>query len=121
MQEETIISDSIEWHLHNLSDYSHANVTDSFADELLLLENSIPNLHGFTPWSEPELVNASTYLIEEEDTRILPLSIWFNSIDLTPIQIDLFGQSVVYMKNESYSVYNILDSEGAMKVGLVIY
>ena len=121
VQEEILVSDSIEWHLHNLSNYSYANVTDSFADELLPLDNSIPNQYGFTPWPEPELVNASTYLIEEEDTRILPLSIWFNSIDLTPIQIDLFGQSVVYMKNESYSVYNILDSYGVMKVGLVIY
>ena len=80
-----------------------------------------PTNMDFTPWPEPELVNASTYLIEDQDTRILPLSIWFNSIDLTPIQIDLFGQSVVYMKNESYSVYNILDSDGSMKVGLVIY
>ena len=121
VQEQILVSDSIEWHLHNLSEYSHTNVQDSFVDELLPLENSIPNQHGFTPWPEPELVNASTYLIEEEDTRILPLSIWFNSIDLIPIQIDLFGQSVVYMKNSSYSVYNILDSEGDMKVGLVIY
>ncbi len=120
-QEEILVSDSIEWHFHNLSDYSHTNITDSFADEILPLGDSIPNQHGFTPWPEPELVNASTYLLEDEDTRILPLSIWFNSIDLTPIQIDLFGQSVVYMKNESYSVYNILDSDGAMKVGLVIY
>ena len=47
--------------------------------------------------------------------------LWFNSIDLTPIQIDLFGQSVVFMQNESQSVYNILASDGSMKVGLVIY
>ena len=80
-----------------------------------------PNQYGFTPWPEPELANVSTYLIEDEDTRILPLSIWFNSIDLTPIQIDLFGQSVVFMQNESQSVYNILASDGSMKVGLVIY
>ena len=120
-QEETIISDSIEWHLHNISEYPHTNITDSIADGILPLDNTIPNQYGFTPWPEPELANVSTYLIEDEDTRILPLSIWFNSIDLTPIQIDLFGQSVVFMQNESQSVYNILASDGSMKVGLVIY
>ena len=62
-------------------------------------------------------MNAGCYEREFKDI----ITSFFNSIDLTPIQIDLFGQSVVYMKNESYSVYNILDSDGAMKVGLVIY
>ena len=121
VQEVILAPDSIEWHLQNLSDYSHSNILDSFADEILSLDNSIPNRHGFTPWMEPELDNASTYLIDDEDIRILPLSTWFNSIGLTPIQIDIFGESVVYMKNESFSVYNILVSDGSMKVGLVIY
>ena len=121
VQEEILVLESIEWHLHNLSEYPHTNIADSFADRILPLENPIPNQYGFTPWSEPELSNVSTYLVEDEDTRILPLSAWFASLELTPIQIDLFGQSVVFMKNESYSVYNILDSGGVMKVGLVIY
>lgn len=119
--ESTQIPEMLEWQIQNTSVYTSANTTEILASEVVSAENLIPNDIGYTPPFEVALLNVSTYVLDNQLNTIAPLSAWFNAVDLIPIQLDLFGDSVVHLRANSSNIYNVIGPTGLLKVGLVIY
>ena len=120
-RDRVIIDGMTEWRKADLSGYLPEGDLSHIISEVISVGDLAPNYHGYTPTSHGGINNVSTYNFTDDMTRLSPLSAWFNSLGLIAIDFATTGESLVWISNEVGHVYNVIDANGALRLGLSIY
>tara|TARA_B100001248_G_scaffold183411_1_gene139694 strand:- start:3467 stop:4501 length:1035 start_codon:yes stop_codon:yes gene_type:complete len=119
--ETVLVDQTASWEHNNLAEYPTNNSTEEFPFEILQLDNVIPNEHGFTPWHDTAINTVTSYNITDDEARFMPLSAWFYSINMVPLEFNIRGKSLVHISSQTADIYNILNPDNSLSMGLVIY
>ena len=120
-REQIVIHGVTEWSEADVSSYVPAGDLPNIISEILSVDDLVLNDYGYTPTSYGAINNVSTYNFTDNNLRLSPLSAWFNSLGLITVNFATTGESLVWISNEFSDVYNLIDTDGILRLGLTIY
>jgi len=109
------------WARQNISSIPIGTPDESILDEVIDRGNQTQNDIATCPNNIGNPTTASTYPITNTLGQISPLSSWFLALDMTPITLHNFGNTYVHIEYSEYSCYNLLNLDGEIELGLIIY
>ena len=115
------VEDLIQWGEAELSVYTPTNSSIDTVSQVISLGDLVTNDYGYLPSSSWSINNVSSYTLDDNTTMLSPLSSWFNSLDMTSLEFAIGGDKLVWISGSSGNVYNLVDVDGDLLMGLIVY
>jgi len=118
--EPVLIAQLNHWELIDVNNFESNQSVNTPLLEILQVQNNTNNIHGFTPLISTPPSAASTFNLGVNSTRLAPLSSWFNAVGLMSIELDVSSHNLVYLQYSDLEIYNLLDTNKSLRIGLMI-
>ena len=115
------VEDLIQWGEAELSVYTPTNSSIDTVSQVISVGDLVTNDYGYLPSSSWSINNVSSYTLDDNTTMLSPLSSWFNSLDMTSLEFAIGGEKLVWISGPSGNVYNLVNLDGDLRMGLIVY
>ena len=116
-----VVEDLIQWGEAELSVYMPTNSSIDTVSQVISVGDLVTNDYGYLPSSSWSINNVSSYTLDDNTTMLSPLSSWFNSLDMTSLEFAIGGEKLVWISGPSGNVYNLVNLDGDLRMGLIVY
>ena len=115
------VEDLIQWGEAELSVYTPTNSSIDTVFQVISVGDLVTNDYGYLPSSSWSINNVSSYTLDDNTTMLSPLSSWFNSLDMISLEFAIGGEKLVWISGPSGNVYNLVNVDGDLRMGLIVY